>query len=132
MYKEIKFQINGDNRGCLVSLETVRNIPFDIKRVYYIYDTKTEVRRGFHAHKNLEQVIICVNGSCELLLDDGKEKTTLELSKKNHGIHIKSMVWREMFNFSSDCVLLVLANEYYVEADYIRNYTDFINAINDA
>ena len=106
-----------------------KNIPFEIKRVYYIFDTKDGVRRGFHAHKNLEQVLVCVNGSCEILLDDGKEKSIIKLENRNEGLFIEKMVWREMFNFSADCVLMVLASDYYYEEDYIRDYQKFLNLI---
>jgi len=127
MYKKIKLDIKGDEMGSLIALESLKNIPFEIKRVYYIFDTKSEVRRGLHAHKNLEQMLICVNGSCDILLDDGKEKSTINLHKKDEGLYIKNMIWREMFNFSADCVLLVLASNYYDENDYIRDYQNFLD-----
>ena len=126
-YKKLTFLVRGDDRGNLISLEENKNIPFDIKRVYYIFDTKDGVRRGFHAHKNLEQVLVCVNGSCEILLDDGKEKSITKLENRNEGLFIEKMVWREMFNFSADCVLMVLASVYYFEDDYIRDYKEFKN-----
>jgi dTDP-4-dehydrorhamnose 3,5-epimerase-like enzyme len=120
------FDIRGDEKGNLISLEENKNIPFNLKRVYYIFNTKDKVRRGFHAHKALDQILICISGSCEILLDDGKEKQTIFLSKPNEGLLVKRMIWHEMFNFSSYCVLLVLAHEYYDESDYIRNYQEFI------
>jgi dTDP-4-dehydrorhamnose 3,5-epimerase-like enzyme len=126
-YKKLYFITKGDERGSLISLEENKNIPFEIKRVYYIFDTKEGVTRGFHAHKNLEQVLICVNGSCDILLDDGIEKNVIKLENRNEGIHIKKLIWHEMFNFSSDCVLMVLASDYYYEEDYIRDYEDFKN-----
>jgi dTDP-4-dehydrorhamnose 3,5-epimerase-like enzyme len=126
-YKKLDFITKGDKRGNLIALEENKNIPFDIKRVYYIFDTKDGVRRGFHAHKNLEQVLVCVNGSCEILLDDGKEKSIIKLKNRNEGLFIKKMVWLEMFNFSADCVLMVLASDYYYEDDYIRDYKEFKN-----
>ena len=126
-YKKLTFLVRGDDRGNLISLEENKNIPFDIKRVYYIYSNKEGVRRGFHAHKNLKQVLVCVNGSCEILLDDGKEKSIIKLENRNEGLFIEKMIWREMFNFSADCVLMVLASDYYFEDDYIRNYEDFKN-----
>jgi dTDP-4-dehydrorhamnose 3,5-epimerase-like enzyme len=113
----------------LISLEENKNIPFEIKRVYYIFNTQEGVRRGFHAHKNLEQVLVCINGSCNILLDDGKEKIVIKLDNRNEGIHIKKKIWREMSNFSADCVLLVLASEHYDEEDYIRDYEKFLNLI---
>ena len=126
-YKKLDFKIYGDERGSLISLEANKNIPFEIKRVYYIFDTKDGVRRGFHAHKNLEQVLICVSGSCDILLDDGIEKNVIKLENRNEGIHIKNLIWREMFNFSSDCVLMVLASDFYDEEDYIRDHYEFKN-----
>ena len=119
------FSKHGDDRGQLVVLEGMRDIPFDIKRVYYIYDTIEGVRRGFHAHKQLEQILICIHGSCKILLDDGKEKEVVELSTPNEGLYISNDMWREMFDFSSDAVLMVLASNYYDENDYIRDYESF-------
>ena len=126
-HKKLTFLTKGDERGNLIALEENKNIPFDIKRVYYIFDNKEGVRRGFHAHKNLEQVLICVSGSCDILLDDGKEKSIIKLENRNEGLFIEKMVWREMFNFSADCVLIVLASDYYDEKDYIRDYNEFKN-----
>lgn len=128
-YKILEFEIHGDNRGQLVSLEEYKNVPFDIKRVYYMYDTKKDVARGFHAHKKLQQVLICVHGSCKVKLDDGKEKEIIKLDCPNKGLFIANNIWREMFDFSEDAVLLVLASELYDESDYIRNYDDFIKYI---
>ena len=107
-HKKLTFLTKGDERGNLIALEENKNIPFDIKRVYYIFDNKEGVRRGFHAHKNLEQVLVCVNGSCEILLDDGIEKNVIKLENRNEGLFIEKLVWREMFNFSADCVLKLL------------------------
>ncbi len=126
-HKKLTFLTKGDERGNLIALEENKNIPFDIKRVYFIFDNKEGVRRGFHAHKNLEQVLICVSGSCEILLDDGEEKSIIKLENRNEGLFIEKLVWREMFNFSADCVLIVLASDYYDEKDYIRDYNDFKN-----
>ncbi|MBE4907229.1 WxcM-like domain-containing protein [Bacillus luteolus] len=121
----IEFQIIADKRGGLVSLEQFKNIPFDIKRVYYIFDTKPDEERGFHAHKNLQQVLICLNGSCKVRLDDGTNKREYYLSKPNQGLLIEKSIWREMYDFTEGCVLLVLASDYYDENDYIRNYEEF-------
>lgn len=115
----------GDERGKLISLEENKNIPFEIKRVYYIYDTSSEVTRGKHAHPHLQQVIVCVHGKCKFLLDDGLKKEIVELSSPDKGLFIGENIWREMYDFTPDCVLMVLANEYYNEEEYIRNYTDF-------
>lgn len=121
----IDFQQHGDERGSLVSLEYEKNIPFKIKRVYYIFNTKENVIRGYHAHKNLKQLAICIKGSCEFLLDDGKETCSIVLDNPNKGLLIESFMWREMSNFSQDCVLLVLADEVYNEMDYVRDYNEF-------
>lgn len=123
-------QQHGDERGQLVALEEKKEIPFDIKRVYYIYDTLAGVRRGFHAHKNLKQLLICVHGSCKVLLDDGKEKEIVILDEPYKGIFLQSYIWREMYDFSPDAVLLVLASEVYDECDYIRNYDEFLRHVN--
>lgn len=124
------FESHGDERGQLVALEEYKDIPFNIKRVYYIYRTEEGVRRGFHAHKNLEQILVCVHGSCKILLDNGTEKETVLLDNPCEGLYISNDIWREMYDFSPDAVLLVLASEPYDEADYIRNYDDFLKFIN--
>jgi len=128
-YKLLEFKVMGDERGSLVSLEEEKNIPFNIKRVYYIYGTKTDTVRGKHAHVNLQQVAICVSGSCKFLLDDGNTKETIELNSPNIGLYIGKNMWREMYDFSQDCVLIVLANEYYDENEYVRNYEEFLKII---
>lgn len=120
------FPIHGDDRGQLVAIEEMKDIPFRIKRVYYMYDTGTLVSRGHHAHKCLEQILICVHGSCKILLDDGNDKETLVLDKPYEGLYIANDIWREMFDFSEDAVLLVLASQYYDENDYIRDYEKFL------
>lgn len=127
----IDFEEHGDDRGTLVAVEQMKNLPFEIKRCYYMYDTKPGVRRGFHAHKALKQVLLCVHGSCKILLDDGTEKAEVQLDKPNRGLVIESNIWREMFDFSEDAVLMVLASELYDESDYIRNYEDFIKYVRE-
>ncbi len=124
-----QFQPHGDDRGQLVAAEVGKEIPFQIRRVYYIYDTLADVRRGFHAHKNLEQILICVHGSCIIHLDNGHETAEVKLDKPYEGLYISNDMWREMYDFSEGAVLLVLASELYDEADYIRNYEDFIAMI---
>ena len=126
------FQQHGDERGMLVALEGHNDIPFEIKRVYYMYDTKEGVRRGFHAHKSLEQILICIHGTCKILLDNGKEKKVVPLEKPYEGLYVANNMWREMFDFSPDAVLLVLASESYDESDYIRNYDDFLEFIKES
>ena len=120
------FQPHGDERGQLVALEEFNDIPFRIKRVYYMYDTVENVRRGGHAHKRLEQILICIHGSCKILLDNGMEKKVVPLEKPYEGLYIGHNFWREMFDFSSDAVLMVLASELFDENDYIRSYEEFL------
>lgn len=123
------FQQHGDNRGQLVALEQFNDIPFEIKRVYYMYDTGEGVRRGFHAHKKLSQILICIHGSCKILLDNGSEKKIIPLDKPYEGVYVSNDMWREMYDFSPDAVLIVLASEYYDESDYIRDYDEFLKYV---
>ena len=116
-YKMIQFQQHGDERGQLVALENSKEIPFDVKRVYYMYDTLSGVRRGFHSHKKLKQILICTSGSCKIHLDDGTNTAEITLNKPYEGLYIASNLWREMYDFSKDAVLLVLASEMYDETD---------------
>lgn len=127
--KKYSFTTHGDERGQLVALEEGNEIPFEIKRVYYIYDTLEGVRRGFHAHKNLKQVLVCVHGSCKILLDNGSERESVTLDKPYEGLYLENTIWREMYDFSSDAVLLVLASELYDESDYIRDYGEFLECV---
>ena len=124
------FQPHGDERGQLISLEEYNDIPFSIKRVYYMYDTKNGVVRGHHAHKKLEQILVCIHGSCKIRLDNGNEKKVVILEKPYEGLYIPNNMWREMFDFSEDAVLLVFASELYDENDYIRDYDKFIAMVN--
>ncbi|WP_404836776.1 sugar 3,4-ketoisomerase [Aeromonas media] len=126
LIKLIDFPVLGDERGSLFALEGNKHIPFDIKRVYYIYGTQEGVARGFHAHKELQQVAICLKGSCRFVMDNGAEKSDVVLNSPSQGLLIDTMQWHEMYDFSSDCILLVLASDVYDEADYIRSYDDFL------
>lgn len=125
------FQQHGDERGQLVALEEMKDIPFEIKRVYYMYDTREGERRGFHAHKSLEQILICIHGKCKVLLDNGEEQKVVPLEKPYEGLYIANDMWREMFDFSPDAVLMVLASDFYKEEDYIRNYDEFIKLVQE-
>ena len=125
------FPPHGDDRGQLVAIEENKDLPFDVKRIYYIYDTLPGVRRGFHAHRNLQQILLCVNGSCKIHLDNGFDTAEVLLDKPNVGLYISNDMWREMYDFTPGAVLLVLASEYYDEADYIRNYDDFIKMVRE-
>lgn len=129
LVKLIDFKLLGDDRGHLTVLEGNINIPFDIKRVYYLTGTKLGVSRGFHAHKALEQIAVCVAGNCRMVLDNGQQKEEIWLDSPNKAMRIEKMVWHEMHDFSPDCVLLVLANDYYDESDYIRVYADFLGSV---
>ena len=125
------FQQHGDKRGQLVALEAGHDVPFEIKRVYYMYDTGEGVIRGCHAHKKLDQVLICLKGSCKILLDNGMEKETVSLEKPYEGLYITGNIWREMYDFTPDAVLIVLASEPYNEDDYIRDYDAFLRFISE-
>lgn len=123
------FQPHGDSRGQLVALEEFKDIPFRIKRVYYMYDTVVGVIRGFHAHKSLQQILICIHGSCKIRLDNGDQKEVVILDKPYEGLYVSNAMWREMFDFSPDAVLMVLASELYDESDYIRDYDEFLEYV---
>jgi len=129
LIKTISFKALGDERGSLVSLEGNKSVPFDIKRVYYIFGTKEGISRGFHAHRNLKQVAVCVIGSCRFILDNGNQRDEVVLDKSTTGLLIDNLMWREIYDFSPDCVLMVLANEHYNESDYIRDYQSFIKEV---
>ena len=131
-YKLVNFKTLGDERGSLIAIEQGYNAPFDIKRVYYIFDTKESVERGFHAHINLKQIAIAVKGSCTFTIDDGIKREEINLNNPNQGLLIEGLIWREMKDFSSDCVLVVLASEHYDESDYIRDYDEFLEEVKNA
>lgn len=124
--KWLPFQKRINTTGALTFLEAERDVPFPIRRVYYIFDVEPGARRGYHAHKSLEQALICVHGSCKILLDDGLEKNTVTLSDPSIGLYVGYAIWREMFDFSPDAVLLVLASDYFEESDYIRDYEEYL------
>ena len=115
-----------DPRGNLSFIEGGQQIPFDIKRVYYLYDVPGGSDRGSHAHKNLHQFIVAMSGSFDVVLDDGKEKKRFHLNRSYNGLYVCPMIWRNLDNFSSGSVCMVLASEHYSEVDYIRDYADFI------
>ena len=125
------FQPHGDERGQLVALEEFLDIPFSIKRVYYMYDNGVGVIRGKHAHKKLEQILVCVHGSCKIKLDNGRECKEVCLEKPYEGLYVSNDMWREMYDFSPDTVLLVLASELYDEDDYIRDYDEFLKYVSE-
>lgn len=125
----VQLQNYSDDRGFLVALEDQKDVPFSIRRIYYIFGTSESVQRGFHAHINLTQLAIVIRGTCKFVLDDGVERREVLLNNPAEGMLIESMIWREMHDFSDDCVLMVLADSHYDEADYIRDYDEFIEKI---
>ena len=125
-----EFKVLGDHRGQLVALEANRQIPFDVKRVFYIYGTQEGIPRGNHSHYKTKQFLVAVNGSCKVTLDDGKTKETFDLNRPNLGLFQDALIWGSMHDFSNDCVLMVLADEYYDASDYITNYNKFLEIVN--
>lgn len=122
----VDLAVRGDERGSLVALEGERNLPFAVARVYYVFGTQPGVSRGFHAHRKLNQLAVAVSGSCVMLVDDGSRRTPIRLDKPDRGLLLGPMLWREMHEFSADCVLLVMADTPYDESDYIRDYQAFL------
>ena len=118
-----------DPRGNLTFVEANRHIPFDIRRVYYLYDVPGGAERGGHAHKDLHQLIIAMSGSFDIHLDDGVSKKTINMNRSFYGLYVCPMIWREIDNFSSGAVCMVLASDYYDESDYYRIYSDFNNDV---
>lgn len=114
-----------DARGNLTFIEGDRHVPFDIKRVYYLYDVPGGAHRGGHAHRNLQQLIIAMSGSFDITLDDGNTRFKYHLNRSYYGLYVPNMMWREIDNFSSGSVCMVLASEHYEEADYYRDYSEF-------
>ncbi len=122
-------QVRGDERGQLVAIEGGIDVPFEIKRIFYIYGTTVGLPRGNHAHYKTLQYLIAVSGSCKVTLDSGFKKETYTLDSRNIGLLQKELIWGVMHDFSEDCVLLVLASDHYDEADYIRDYSLFISEV---
>lgn len=122
----IELQALGDARGLLSVIEGNNTVPFDIKRVFYIYGTMLGVRRGFHAHHKTRQALVCVAGSCKVYLDNISRQEVILLDSPNKILLLEPNDWHEMYDFSSDCVLLVLASHLYDAEDYIRDYTKFV------
>jgi dTDP-4-dehydrorhamnose 3,5-epimerase-like enzyme len=118
-----------DKRGNLTFVEGGRHVPFEIKRVYYLYDVPGGSVRAGHAHKQLQQLLIAMSGSFDVTVDDGTRRTRFHLNRSYHGLHIPPMFWREIDNFSSGSVCMALASDYFDESDYYREYDDFVRAV---
>ena len=120
---------HSDRKGNMTVVENGKTLPFDVKRVYYLYDVPGGESRGAHAHKELEQLVVAASGSFKVTLDDGKCKRTFFLNRPYQGLYVKPGMWRDLDDFSSGAVCLVLASELYDESDYIRNYDDFLKLV---
>jgi len=125
-----KFNVMGDKRGKLIALEENKEIPFVMKRVFYIFGTIENIPRGDHSHYKTKQFLIVVNGSCKVTLDNGKEKETFDLNSRDVGLLQDALIWGTMHDFSEDCVLMVLANDIYDARDYITDYNEFLKVVN--
>ena len=117
-----------DPRGNLTFIEGGRHVPFQIQRVYYLYDTPGGAERGGHAHKELRQLIVAMSGSFDVILNDGREKKRFHLNRSYYGLYVCPMIWRELDNFSSGSVCMVLASNFYDETDYYRDFQEFLKA----
>ena len=127
--ERIPLQRHGDLRGMLIALESGRSVPFDIKRVYFLYATSNGVHRGQHAHRNLRQLAVAVSGSVTFLLDDGNGPEEVVLEDPSCGLLLDNMVWRDLYDFSENCVLMVLADQLYDPGDYITDYDEFLREV---
>jgi len=124
--KLLNFDIKGDYNGFLTAVESCISIPFEIKRLFYIFDTKKGVVRGQHANLNSQFVLVSIKGDCKVLADNGSEKETFILDRPYKGLFLEKLVWKDMFDFSPDCILLVISDCVYDSSEYIRNYDDFL------
>ena len=122
---KVTFKINVDDRGSLIAIEGDKNLNFAIRRVFYLYGVEKGFTRGQHANKNTTMCFICIKGSCKILLDNGKEKETFFLDEPAKGLICEPMVWKEMFDFSSDCILMVICDTNYDTGEYITSYDEF-------
>ena len=125
--KVIDFPVVHDHRGNLTFVEGQVHIPFEIERVYYLYDVPGGAKRGGHAHKELEQVIVAMSGSFDVVLNDGDEEKRVHLNRSYKGLYVPTMIWRELDNFSSGSVCMVLASNRFTEEDYLRDYQEYLN-----
>lgn len=129
-YKMIRFEVHGDERGKLVVVENLKGVPFKIERVFWIFDTLPDQERGKHAHKEIEELIIAIDGACQFILDDGSAQKTVWLNRPDIGLYIGKNMWREMQHFSYGCKLMVLASKPYVASDYVSDYEEFKRSVN--
>lgn len=123
--KIINFNEYLDDRGSLVAIEDSCGLPFDINRIYYIFGLEKGASRGYHAHRKLHQIAVCIAGSCKMVLDNGVDREEVYMKSPKFGIDLPPMLWHEMYDFSDDCIMLVLASDQYDEDDYIRDYLAF-------
>jgi len=124
-YKVYDLINTGDERGGLIPFEKGMNAPFEVRRAFYIYDTKPSTPRGAHANRKSQFLMVVISGSCKVLIDDGKEKNIVELNRPNQALWLDKMIWKEMYDFSYNAILLVLSDEKYDETEYIRDYSNF-------
>ena len=129
-YKIIEFPQKGDERGHLVIVEGLTDVPFEIKRIFYIYGSDAKVVRGKHANRRTKFVLINVSGTSKVKVDNGHETVVVELTRPHTGIYLDTMLWKDMYDFSEDSVLLVLASEHYDSEEYIRDYDLFLSEVN--
>ena len=118
-----------DARGALIALETGREVPFAIERAYFLFDTTEGSERGFHAHRALSQLAVCVAGACTIIVDDGRQRREVRLDSPDQNLLMGPMLWREMRDFEPGNVLMVLASAHYDESDYIRDYDEFLTTV---
>ena len=130
-YELIDLNVKGDNSGHLIACEYKQNCPFDVKRVFWIFDTKPGIIRGCHANRNSEFMLIAINGSCKVKVDDGKKQEIITLNNPHTALYLDKMIWKEMYDFSYNAILLVLTNTHYDENEYIRKYDDFLKEVSN-
>ena len=130
MYKIIKLEVCRDERGELIAVENSRNIPFDIKRVFFLFNLTQDAKRAQHANMKAGQLILCLDGNCEILLDDGKDKkVAIKLSRKDEAVYVEPAIWIEISGFSKDCMLLAMSEAYYDRKDQVHDYQEFAKIV---
>jgi len=128
-YKILDFNVFGDSNGHLISCQNLVNCPFDVKRVFWIYDTKPKVVRGSHANRNSEFLLVAINGSCKIKIDNGEKQEVVSLDNPHTALYLNKMMWKEMYDFSYNATLLVLTNTLYDETEYIRDYNEYLKEV---